>query len=284
MKVFLRIFFFVLLPVLSSAQQIEPDSLRKIFFSSKDDSVIYESAIHLYDYYEELNRDSAFFYAEQSVMVSRKNNKKLNEAYSLSRKAYQEVNMGRFAEALNNLLDAFSISGKMENDKYYWVVAPLRNESQKRLYALSCTHHIFGILMRETQNNEQQIIHFKEAKRIAVEINNPARSLLGSLNLGRIYMETGKLDSALFYENEGDEIARSSGREKYLSTILLLKGRIYMKKKDTTRALQNFYECISSGISQNNLDGLVRGYPGNVSLLYYQEQQRFESLLCHQTT
>ena len=131
--------------------------------------------------------------------------------------------MGRFAEALHSLLDAFSISEKTENEKYYWAVDPLRQESQKRLYALSCTHHIFAILMRETQNMEQQITHFREAKRIAVEINSPARSVLGSLNLGRIYLETGKLDSALFYENEAEEIARKSGREKYLSGILLLR-------------------------------------------------------------
>jgi two-component system NtrC family sensor kinase len=260
MRLFLRIFFFVLLPFLSPAQQNEADSLRKIFFSSKDDSVIYEAAIHLYDYYEELNRDSAFFYGEQSVLISRRNNKKLNEAYSLSRKAYQEVNMGRFAEALHSLMDAFSISEKKENEKYYWAVHPLRYESQKRLYALSCTHHIYGILMRETQNMEQQIIHFREAKRIAVEINNPARSLLGSLNLGRIYIETGKLDSALLYEDEAEEIARKSGREKYLSGILLFKAVIYLKKGDTTSALNYYYEGVKSGAEQNNLDGLVRAY------------------------
>src|SRR5688572_10768582 len=207
----------LLLPVLSDAQQNLPDSLRKIFFSSSDDSVRYETAIHLYDHYEELNRDSAFFYGDQSVLISRNNNKKLNEAYSLSRKAYQQVNMGRFAEALHSLLDAFAISENVENEKYYWSAHPLRQESQKRLYALSCTHHIYGILMRETKNKEQEIIHFGEAKRIAVEINSPARSVLGSLNLGRIYLETGKLDSALFYENEAEEIARKSGREKYLS-------------------------------------------------------------------
>ena len=33
-----------------------------------------------------------------------------------------------------------------------------------------------------------------------------------------------------------------------------------MKKGDTAMALQNFYDGISSGIGQNNLDGLVRGY------------------------
>ncbi|HET9825245.1 MAG TPA: tetratricopeptide repeat protein [Chitinophagaceae bacterium] len=210
--------------------------MRKIFLNSTDDSVRYMAAIRLYDYYEELNRDSAFFYGKQSVLISRKNNKKLNEAYSLSRQAYQEVNMGRFAEALHSLLDAFAISENPGNEKYYWAIDPLRNESQKRLYALSCTHHIFGILMRETQNMEQQLIHFREAKRIAVEIKNPARSLLGSLNLGRIYLEAGRLDSALHYENEAEEIARSSGREKYLSGILLYKGTIYMTKGDTTCA------------------------------------------------
>ena len=267
----------MLLPVLSNAQQNLPDSLRKIFFSVKDDSVLYEAAIHLYDHYEELNRDSAFFYGEQSVLISRKNNRKLNEAYSLTRKAYKEVNMGRFAEALHSLLDAFSISENTKNEKSYWAVDPIRQESQKRLYALSCTHHIFAILMRETKNTEQQLTHFREAKRIAVEINNPARSVLGSLNLGRIYIETGKLDSALLYENEAEEIARKSGREKYLSGVLLYKGIIYMNMGDTAKALGYIYEGIRSGAIQNNLDGLVRGYRDLVR--YYVSKHNKDSSL-----
>jgi len=260
MRSCLKIILVLLLPFLSTAQQNNLDSLRKIFFSSKDDSVLCNAANHLYDYYEELNRDSAFFYADQCVQISKRNNKKLNEAYSLSRKAYQEINLGRYANALENLLDGFSISENKENEKYYWLIDPLRTESQKGLYTLSCTHHIFGILMRETKNTEQQILHFKEAKRIAVEIKSPARSVLGSLNLGRIYIELGKLDSALFHENEAEMIARSSGREKYLSAIFFYKGIISKNMGDTGRALNYFYECIRSGIAQNNLDGLARGY------------------------
>jgi two-component system, NtrC family, sensor kinase len=251
---------FILLPFLSGGQQNRIDSLRRIFFSSTNDSVRYETAIHLYDHYEELNRDSAFYYGDQSVLISRNNNKKLNEAYSLSRKAYQEVNRGRFAEALHSLLDAFAISENPTNEKYYWIVHPLSQESQKRLFALSCTHHIYGILMRETLNSEQQLIHFREAKKIADEINSPARSLLGSLNLGRIYWEKGKLDSALFYEDQAEEIARNSGREKYLSGILLFKANIYASKGDSARSLNYLYEGISSAILQNNFDGLIRGY------------------------
>jgi signal transduction histidine kinase len=277
MRIFFKIVLSLLFPAVSGGQQMLTDSLRHLFFSANDDSSRYEAAICLYDYYEELNRDSAFFYGDQSVLISRRNNKKLNEAYSLSRKAYQQVNMGRFAEALHSLLDGFSISENKDNEKYYWAAHPLRNESQKRLYALSCTHHIFAILMRETLNMEQQIIHFREAKRIADEINSPARSVLGSLNLGRIYLETGHLDSALFYENEAEAMARKSGREKYLSGALLYKGIIYLNKKDTTRALNYYYEGIRSGTQQNNFDGLVRGYRDLAR--YYLNKQNNDSSL-----
>jgi len=260
MRTCLKIILFLLLPVLSGAQQNPTDSLRKMFLDSKDDSVRYKIANQLYDYYEEVSRDSAFLYADHCVMISRRNNRKLNEAYSLSRKAYQELNSGRFAEALHSLLDGFSISEKIENEKSFWEIDPLRLEQNKRLYALSCTHHIFALLMWRTLNIGQEIVHFKEAKRIAVEINSPGRSLLGSLNLGRIYFETLKFDSALLYEKEAEEIANRSGRKKYLTSIYHFLGMISMSTGDTTRALHYFYECIRSGVEQNNLDGLVRGY------------------------
>src|ERR1044071_1439335 len=173
MKICVKIIFFVLLPVFSLSQESRINSLREIFFNATNDSVLYESGIYLYDYYEELNRDSAIFYADQCVQVSRKNNKKLNEAYSLTRKAYQEVNLGRYAESLNNLLSAFSISENAANEKYFWAVDPLTIEHGERLYALACAHHIYAVLMRETLNTEQQLAHFKEAKKIAGQINSP---------------------------------------------------------------------------------------------------------------
>src|SRR5436190_11084005 len=67
----------LLLPVLSKAQQDLTDSLRAILVNAKEDSVIYETTNQLYDYYEELNRDSAFFYADRCVQISKKNNKKI---------------------------------------------------------------------------------------------------------------------------------------------------------------------------------------------------------------
>jgi len=258
MRIIFRLLLFLLLPVLIGAQQNYPDSLRKIFISSKDDSIIYKAATHLYDYYEEVNRDSALLYADQCIQISHRNDKKLNEAFFLNRKAYQELNMGRYAESYNSLLKAFELSGNKGNDKLYWDVGTFSAERNKRLYALACTHHIYGILMLQTLNKEQEFTHFKEAKSIAVEINSSPRSLLASLNLGRIYFLRGDLDSALYYENEAESIAKNTGWEKYLSSILYYTANINMKKGNTNSGLDYLYEGIQSGIAQNNIDGLSR--------------------------
>jgi hypothetical protein len=110
----------LILPVSGSAQQLSPDSLRKIYSGSESDSVRYKTAAHLYDHYEEINRDSAFFYADRCVDISRKNNKKLNEAFFLTRKAYQELNRGHYAESLHSILASFAICETKDNDRSYW--------------------------------------------------------------------------------------------------------------------------------------------------------------------
>ena len=277
MKICLKIILLLLFPVLTNAQGNLPDSMRRIFFSSKEDSITINAASHLYEYYEEVNRDSAFYYAGQCVQISQSNNKKLNEAYFLTRKAYQELNLGRYAESLQSLLASFAISEIKTNDKNYWNVGTLRFEKDKRLYALNCAHHIYGILMRETLNNDQAIIHFKEAKRIAVEINSYARSLLASLNLGRIYLESGNSDSALHHENDAASIIKSSGWEKYLSTILYYTGKIHLMKGDTILAAQYFHQSVGSAIMQNNTDALTRSYHG-LAESYFNSMQKDSSV------
>jgi signal transduction histidine kinase len=259
MRIFLKITF-IFLPLIFNAQQPDTDNLKRLFNSSDQDSIRYKAAILLYDNYEELNRDSAVFFAEQSVLIGRKNDKKLNEAYSLNRLAYQEAYLGRYRESLNHLLQAFAICENKANDGMFWEIPPINTESRKRMYVLSTTHHIFGLLMRQTGNTEQELYHIKEAKRIAEEIKNPSRTLLGNLNMGTIYKNMGKLDSAFIFETEAERIANSSGRKKYLTTCLCIKGLILTLKGDSTAALPYFYQSIKVGKEQNNIDGVVQSY------------------------
>jgi two-component system NtrC family sensor kinase len=260
MKIVLKIILFLFFPLVIIGQVNSPDSLRKICISAKNDSMIYKAVVHLYDYYEELNRDSAFFYANQCMQISHRNSKKLNEAYFLTRKAYQELNSGQFAEALQSLLASFVISDNKENEKSFWNIGTFVTEKEKRLYALTCAHHIYGLLMRETLNSEQEIIHFNEAKKLAVQINSGARSQLASLNLGRVYLQTGKdIDSVLYHLNEAAAIAENMRWRKYYSTTLYYSGLAYFSKGDSVLGLHTLHQSIESAIKENNLDALTRG-------------------------
>jgi signal transduction histidine kinase len=90
-------------------------------------------------------------------------------------------------------------------------------------------------------------------------------------------LEKANFDSALYYENDAAAIAKSSGWEKYLSTILYYTGRANMSKGDTIQALQNFYESIESAIKQNNTDALTRSYH-NLSNYYLIRKQKDSSV------
>jgi signal transduction histidine kinase len=100
---------------------------------------------------------------------------------------------------------------------------------------------------------------------------------LGSLNIGRIYKNRGNADSAWFFENDAEQIARSSGRKKYLATILYLKGAIFLMKGDTSNGLHYFYESIKEGKEQNNNDGMIQSM--NALTDYYISKNKLDSAL-----
>ena len=267
MKYCLKLLLLILLPFLANAQQHVLDSLRNIYLNTTDDSVRFGTATRIYGYYEELNRDSALYYTDQCVQLSHKNNKKMNEVPSLCQKAYQQLNLGRFAESLESLYTAFNIAEDPRNEKYYWYFDSLQwifnkgtSEANRRLSGLAYTHHISGVLMWRTQNSEQEIFHFRMAKSIGDAINNLTRSQLAAMNLGRAYTNINKLDSALIFEKEAASLARKSGYTKYLPFNFYQQGLIYLKMKDTTVATQCFHESVKLGVELTNLSALARSY------------------------
>ncbi len=181
MRTYVRIIFLLLLPVCVHAQPAA-DSLREIFDNATGDSIRYTASRALYNYYEELNRDSALRYSEYNLLLARKNNKKLIEVFALNTRGYQLIHLGRYSESLQCLLEAFKIAEDPANDtQETWPLSIQPSPGKDRLLMLSVTHHMLGILMWQTQNNEQQIFHFKEAGRIAGEIGNQFRVLLSGL-------------------------------------------------------------------------------------------------------
>jgi two-component system NtrC family sensor kinase len=266
MKILLKIILLIGLPVSSIAQGATIDSLKNILANSKSDSISYRACKFIYDHYEETNRDSAFHYAKNALLLAQKNNKKLAEIHSLDNKAYQLVGLGRYAEALQYLLEAFKIAEdrSIEKEKTWILFAsnPSYFTGNNRLLMLAYTHHIFGILMWQTDNNEQSIIHFGEARKISSEIHHSIRQLMANMNLGRSYLFNDQFDSALVCEKEAERLAIQTGFKKYLGQVYSITANIYEKKNDKLQAKQYYLNAIKTSKEQNNLSSLSFSYYG----------------------
>ena len=251
----------MLVPAFMYAQQGAVDSVRQVFNNAASDSVRYAAGKALYNYYEELNRDSALYYANQNLLLGRKNNKKLVQVFALDTKGYQLLHLGHYSESLQCLLEAFKIAEDPENDtEETWSLSVQPSPGKSRLLMLSITHHMMGILMWQTQNSEQEIFHFKEARRIAGEIGNQFRVLLADMNLGNSYLIINRPDSSFVFAKEAERITLQTGLKKYLGQTYSILGEICMDKGDKVSAKQYFNEGVQISIEQNNLSSLSRNY------------------------
>ena len=279
MKRILKIALFVGLPFVLRAQNI--DSLKKELNIAKNDSLRYSLYKNIYNFYEESNRDSALRYAGLQLQLAKKNNQKLLEVIALDNKAYQQQGMGRYAEAYQCLLEAFAKAQDKKNDNANtWpLFTSLLFHGDNRLLALAYTHHIFAVLLWQTQNNEQQIVHFREARRISKDIGHTVRQMLADMNLGRAYIYVlNKPDSALLFEKEAEGLAFQSGFKKYLGQIYALIAEANLAKGNKQTAKEFYYKSVQYCIEHNNLVNLSNAAYYGLSKFYLAEGEKDSAL------
>jgi two-component system, NtrC family, sensor kinase len=260
MKNCIKILLLLLTPALGYAQQHLPDSISRPYKNAATDSARYVTNVQAYLYFEEINRDSALYYCGKALSLTQKHNKPLSTARVLSMKGYQLTGMGRYAEALQCLLQGFGIAQDPRNASNEWFTVHQSTPEKNRLLMLALIHHMFGVLMNRTQNSDQMMFHFKEAKRIGKSIGNTGRVMIADMNLGNAYVELNKIDSASFFENEALTLSIKSGQKKYIGYILTVLGDIALKNGDKVKAKQFYYEAVRTSIEQTNIANLARSY------------------------
>ncbi len=258
MRARIQLLFFLFFPVWVAAQAL-PDSLRSAFNNAPDGPLKFSAGSKIYSYYQELNRDSALFYADQQLLIARNHQNKIAEGVALVSKSYQLMGLGRFADALSCLQEAFTISENVKNEKgEHWEYFLTPFEGNSRLLLLSYTHHIYALLMLQTGNLEQQIIHFKIAGRIGIELHYAPRILLAYLNLGQSYLTKKDLDSALYFEKEAEQTGLNADQKTfslskvYLGTVQQQLGDIYKARGDSSMSLAYYYKSLQTSIANNN--------------------------------
>jgi len=257
MKARISILLVLLLPLVAAAQ---PDSLERQFRSTPDGAARYLLVRNIYNYYEETNRDSALYYAEQGIQIARKTGNKLAEGYSLVNKAYQLIGLGRPGDGLQCILKAFEIAEDPKNGNVpNWVTA-LHFTGDTRLLVLAYAHHMYGLLAVNIEDPEQQIYHFREALRIGTQIDYKPRMMLAAMNLGRGFLSVRQTDSALYYEHLAERIAVESNFMKYLGMVQLHLGDVYQSTGKTALANEYYYKGVRLSVNYSNLTALSRNY------------------------
>ena len=265
-------------PLFSLGQGNKADSLRQIIREATHDSVRISACWDLYDHYEESNRDSARYYIEEGLSLSRKHGKKLAEARCLVSLAYLQLASGRYAESLGNLLQALSIAEKQGNEKDDWLSNWSGSPENSQPLVLSFAHHTFANLMTPTRNTEQQVMHYREALRLGKQIGDEQRILLANLGLGRTYLDNKWIDSALAFEKEAARIAQESGPKRFLPAIQSYLGAIYFEKNEPGLALQNLYHGIKIANEFGNPTGRLAQNYYRLTKYYLSERNRDSSL------
>ncbi len=280
MKSCIKISLLLLLPFFAKAQmqQKQADSLKQALHSASTDSIRYNIASRLMFFYYQSKRDSALQYAEIALSVAEKNNMAINVAEMLGHKGYELFQLNRFGEALKYFLRAAKIAQNPANENKVFAPGKYPDLRKKRLNILANIQQGLGHLMGRTADTTQQIAYYLKAIIIAEETSNYDLLAIINMNLGGVYFDLGKIDSALQLQQTAFDIKlKNENSNSYIGSVYRRLGDIYLKKGDKKMAVDNWHQGILWSGKQNNL-GMVGIIHGNLSSFYFDEKKKDSSL------
>jgi two-component system, NtrC family, sensor kinase len=285
MRKYIKILLLLLIPVFGVAQPSQVDSLHKALKNARTDSARYFTTLHIGRVTEESNWDTCLYYYDLALKKAQKSRQSLAEASALVGKGYSLMALRRYPESLQCIQQALDLAEDPGNEKTTWCTnyefkkfTPHKN----RLAVLSDIHYHLSQLMGATNNIDKAIIQFNITKQLAVETGNPELLGMVNLDLGNIYLDRHRLDSALVFELNAERIFTQNedldySDRKYHGAVFAALGDIYLEKGNKNLAVKYFHKGVNTGIEQKNLTGVSYCYH-DLTRFYLAEKQKDSSL------
>jgi two-component system NtrC family sensor kinase len=250
------------------AQQLQIDSLKREAKITQNDTLRLVRLRSLARLYSEIYPDSSYYYAEQSLELSRKLNLKIDEGGSLREMGYALLNTGNNPRSLKTLLLAMNILedpkseknvlvGKFpgDDDLIYRIAAPHAQRASETAF----THQMLGVLYANSNNYEKALHHHLLGRQKAEQSGNlPVESIL-NLTLNRVYLQLGKKDSAMISIQKAYDLIVQSGYKRYLGSVLLNIGRTYAAMGNTPMANEYYRKAIAAGAEYGYIRAVAAG-------------------------
>jgi two-component system NtrC family sensor kinase len=232
------------------------DSLKVVLSHTTNDTIKMSTLYNISGYYTESNRDISLSYIEQALVISKKLNLPYNIANALLVKAYILMHQGNLPLSFKLVNEAIVIIKDEKNEKNAYIdktdefaIYP----HKYRLSLLAIAYHYMGNLYARSGNREKAIAYYKEEIKIFELLKSKTGLTTSNMNIGSIYLELDKLDSAQFYLKKGLVNSNITGVKKYQGNILAFIGKIYFKMKNMETAKNYYWKSIRVNKEQNNL-------------------------------
>ncbi len=266
MKFFFKIGLLLFFPVLLMAQSkpLSLDSLHLVLDKAPNDTFRMKIYDQLGWAYAEINRDSALFYFEKELPIAKKLNLKIYEAASLTGRGYALGQLGNSPAALESHLEAQKIASFPAAERNPWNLtnntwntAHSTDPKIARLDLLGWIFSNMGILYGVTGNTDMQISYFFQAISIASSVHDTTILEAVNGNLGSVYFQINKLDSALLFLQRALFLYENSDVfKKYEGNVLMDVGKIYQKMGNFNLAKDALLKSMKSQQEQHNVSGL----------------------------
>ncbi len=258
MKRKLVLIFLLLISTYSSSQTL--DQFKKKADHSQNIEEKVDALIEIVDYFSKKNIDSALFYSEKAITLSKKHKKDTLLTKALMRKGLYAAYKGDLEKSqaiLNNNLtrpiDSISLalnymyigtSNKIQKkfDKAIenYLKAIYIYEKLDRKEKLAMVYTNIAITNAQTRNYKNAELYFNKAL-LNVQ-NNIGLEMSLNMNLSSLNLDTKNYNKSLNYSKKAELLAKKIGSKKHLSVIYTnlsnLFGRDDYKGKDLNKAIE----------------------------------------------
>jgi len=256
MKLIAFVFIFILSYESSRSQQKYSDSLHYAFQTAKEDSDRVYTLNKLSEYYSYLYPDSALYYAEKIIELSRYKKYAYGEAQGYIAKGEALDRVGDYPAALEMAIHSLDVAKTLSIHKLFMMgqaiglIAHLNSITGYFKEAVPYYHESIDLLTKSGEQREylyikyfglaftllrldksdSAIFYIKKGGEF-LEVLKKKRFLAPWLVTGNVYSSIGKLDTAEIYFREGIKLSLDNNALFIRTVLYHALGNIYYKKE-----------------------------------------------------
>ena len=255
MKYIISILLVVIFQTVADAQHFL-DSLRRQLDNARNEDTIRVRALgSLADYYGFLQFDSCLYYATRTADLSEKLNYPIGRFIAYRSRFFAFNTQGNFPRALEAVQNIQK-------------TAPLLGNERERDSVLALSYYFLGLLNNRMGEYPKAIALFHQAIGLQDDSKLPMQEMYYSFSqLGNLYLQLKKLDSAKWYTQKGYLLsAKSVNYQKYRALAIAAYGDVMVASGEFRTAKDLFFEGIKQSGSYNNIYFQARNYNGLAAL------------------